>query len=93
MTDVTDCGQFQERGRTPTHSENRILKIGAPALHVAVQTLLQGVNLVHHFSQQLQMSSNVSLGGVGVVRSVPTQQLSPFYLLYVISFTRPSFFR
>ena len=40
------------------------------------------------------MSSNVA--SVGVVRSVPTQQLSPFYLLstrdvsHVISFTRPS---
>ena len=22
VTDVTDCGQFQERGRTPTHSEH-----------------------------------------------------------------------
>ena len=96
MTDVTDCGQFQEHGRIPTYSEHA--NTGLPKtvhLHytqgAAVQTLLQGANLVHHFSQQLQMSSNVSFGGCGSVcaHAAIKSFLPPFYQS-LISFTRPS---
>ena len=56
LTDVTDCGQFR---RTPKHSEHA--NMGLPKLvhlhytqggyltSAAVQMLLQGANLVHHF--------------------------------------------
>ena len=105
MTDVTDCGEFQERGRTTTHSEHA--NTGLPkSVHLhytqgglltsaAVQTLLQGADLL------LAAAPNEQQCKLRWV-SVPTQQLSPFYLLStrdvsrVISFTMPSsrlFFR
>jgi hypothetical protein len=56
---VIDVSPFQETNHfLNMHTLAYLCLLNRQLTSAAVQTSLQGANLVHHFPQQLQMSSN-----------------------------------
>jgi hypothetical protein len=89
LTEVTDCGQFWERGWTPTHSEHantglpKLLHLlhtqGGQLTSAAVQLLLQGANLVHHLSPNAPNEQQCKLRWVWFCLCL--RSMKSFYLL------------